>query len=200
MRRGRRLACAASSADHWDVFEILFIIALAAWLFFSTMEFVLTLPFAPTLIAAMIFVPLLTVLRWRALVRTHRLSRLHPHTRPVPPERFYWPSQRRRIGKRLAVASLLSLLLWPVACLCPAGATADWSSLVGWVSGLFAILATAEMFAAGSLYLRASHWFDRHAPGFVGWARRALYRLSDNHEFLGEEPMPREKRRREKVY
>jgi len=68
------------------------------------------------------------------------------------------------------------------------------------VSGLFAILAAAEVFAAGSLYLRASHWFDRHAPGFVGWARRALYRLSDNDEFLGEEPMPREKRRREKVY
>jgi hypothetical protein len=158
------------------VFEILFIIALAAWLFFSAMEFVLTLPFAPTLIAAVILVPLLAVVRWRALVRAHR------------------------IGKRLAVAFLLSFLLWPVACLCPAGATADWPSFIGWTSGLFAVLATAEMLAAGSLYLRASHWFDRHAPGFVGWARRALYRLSDNHEFLGEEPFPVERRRREKVY
>jgi len=182
------------------VFEILFIIAVAAWLFFSAMEFLLTLPFAPTLIAAMIFVPVLSALRWRALVKAHRLSRLHPDTRPVPPERFYWPSQRRRIGKRLAVASAFSVLLWPVACLWPASAAADWSSFVGWTSGLFAILATAEVFAAGSLYFRASHWFDRHAPGFVGWARRALYRLSDNHEFLGEEPMPGEKPRREKVY
>ena len=34
------------------MFEILFIIALAAWLFFSAMELVLTLPFAPTLIAS----------------------------------------------------------------------------------------------------------------------------------------------------
>ncbi|MGA0175104.1 MAG: hypothetical protein ACO3YO_03395 [Chthoniobacterales bacterium] len=182
------------------MFEILFIIALAAWLFFSAMEFVLTLPFAPTLIAAVILVPLLAVVRWRALVRAHRLSRLHPTTRPVPPERFYWPAQRHRIGKRLAVAFLLSFLLWPVACLCPAGATADWPSFIGWTSGLFAVLATAEMLAAGSLYLRASHWFDRHAPRFVGWIRRGLYRLSDNHEFLGEEPFPVERRRREKVY
>ncbi len=73
-------------------------------------------------------------------------------------------------------------------------------SLAGWGSAFFAILAVAEALASGCLYVRASHWFDRHAPNFVGWTRRLLYRLSDNHEFLGEAPLPREQRRREKVF
>ena len=182
------------------MFEILFVIALVAWLFFSALEFVLTLCFAPTIIAAAILVPLASFLRWPALVRTHGLSRLHPRTQPVPPERFYWPGNRRRLGRRTGSALAAAVFSWPVACLWPAELSSEGPSLVGWLFGVLAILATAEAFAAGLLYLRASHWFDRHAPGFVGWARRALYRLSDNHEFLGEEPMPREKRRREKVY
>ncbi|MFM5984996.1 MAG: hypothetical protein ACKO9I_06670, partial [Sphaerospermopsis kisseleviana] len=63
-----------------------------------------------------------------------------------------------------------------------------------------AILALGEALACGWLYIRASHWFDRHAPSLVGWMRRMLYRISDNHEFLGEEPFPRERRHREKVF
>ena len=182
------------------MFEILFIIALVAWLFFSALEFVLTLACAPTVIAAGILVPLLSLLRWHALVRAHGLSRLDPRTRPVPPERFYWPGSRRRLGWRTGIVSVAALFSWPVACLWPAALSTDTSSVAGWVSGVLAILASAEACAAGLLYLRASHWFDRHAPHFVGLARRALYRLSDNHEFLGEEPLPREKRRREKVF
>jgi hypothetical protein len=182
------------------VFELLFLIAIVAWIFFSALEFVLTLPCAPTIIAAAVFVPLLTVWRWHALMRAHGLSRLHPRTRPVPPERFYWPACRRVLGWRFAIALVAAILAWPPACLWPAGPGTDPSSLAGWVSGPVAILATAETLASGWLYLRASHWFDRHAPRFVGLARRALYRLSDNHEFLGEEALPREKRHRAKVY
>ncbi|MFM8655573.1 MAG: hypothetical protein ACKOD5_00340, partial [Chthoniobacterales bacterium] len=74
------------------------------------------------------------------------------------------------------------------------------SSVAGWISGLFAMLALSEALASGGLYVRASHWFDRHAPNFVGWTRRQLYRLTDNHEYLGEDPLPRERRRREKVF
>lgn len=187
-------------ADDVCVFEILFLIAIVAWVFFSALEFVLTLPCAPTIIAAAVFVPLLTAWRWQALVRTHGLSRLHPRTRPVPPERFYWPARRRVLGWRFVTAALAATLAWPAACRWPAGPDTDATSLAGWASGSVAILATGEIFASGWLYLRASHWFDRQAPSFVGLMRRALYRLSDNHEFLGEEPLPREKRRREKVY
>ena len=189
-----------AGGDHPCVFELLFLIAIVAWVFFSALEFVLTLPCAPTIIAAAVLVPLLTIWRWHALIRAHGLSRLHPRTRPVPPERFCWPARRRVLGWRFGMASFAAILTWPAACLWPAGPGTDTSSLAGWASGLVAILATAEILASGWLYLRASHWFDRHAPRFVGLARRALYRLSDNHEFLGEEALPREKRRREKVY
>jgi hypothetical protein len=74
------------------------------------------------------------------------------------------------------MASFAAILAWPAACLWPAAPGTDASSLAGWASGLVAILATAEILASGWLYLRASHWFDRHAPCFVGLARRALYR------------------------
>ena len=98
------------------------------------------------------------------------------------------------------MASVCALILWPVALIWPARGSVEVLSLVGWASGFFSVLALAEALASGCLYVRASHWFDRHAPNFVGWTRRLLYRLSDNHEFLGEDPLPRERRRREKVF
>jgi len=183
------------------VFELLFITALLAWLFFSALEFVLSLPCAPTLIAAFVLVAPLAAVRYAALARTHHLlGRVRPGSRPVPPERFFWPLSRRRIGLRLFVALACALVLWPIAVLWPASADLSASSLVGWTAGASAILALSETLAAGCLYIRASHWFDRYAPNFVGWTRRLLYRLSENHEFLGEEPLPRERRQREKIF
>jgi hypothetical protein len=84
--------------------------------------------------------------------------------------------------------------------LSPAEWSASRASLVGWLAGAAGIVALAEVCAALWLYVRASQRFDRLAPRAVGWLRRGLYRISDNHEFLGEEPLPREKRRRESVY
>lgn len=182
------------------MFELLFLVALVAWLFFSALELILSLPCAPTLIAAFIVVPLLTAVRYTSMVRVHHLARVRPGSRPVPPEKFFWPLSRRKIGLRLAVASVCALVLWPVALIWPARGSMEIISVAGWISGLFAILALGEALASGCLYVRASHWFDRHAPNFVGWTRQLLYRLSDNHEFLGEDPLPRERRRREKVF
>jgi hypothetical protein len=182
------------------VLELLFLIALAAWLFFSALEFILSLPCAPTILAGVLLVPVVCALRWRPLLRANGLSRLDGRKPPLPPERFYWPVRRRLLGLRVIFASLVAAAAWPIACLWPAGPGGGATSVAGWLSGVSAILATSEACAAGWLYLRASHWFDRHAPRFVGWIRRGLYRLSDNHEFLGEEPFPVERRRREKVY
>ena len=182
------------------MFELLFFIALVAWLFFSTFEFVLSLPCAPTLIAAFVLVPLLAIARYAALVRAHHLERVRPGSQPVPPERFFWPLARRRIGWRFIASFTSALALWPVAVLWPAGRELSVSSVAGWITGVLAILALGETLACGWLYIRASHWFDRHAPSLVGWMRRMLYRISDNHEFLGEEPFPRERRHREKVF
>lgn len=180
--------------------ELLFLIALIAWLVFSALEFALSLPCAPTLIAASVLVPLLAIVRYGALLRVHHLGRVQPGRRPVPPERFFWPLARRKIGWRFSAALALALVSWPVAVLWPASLETTTVSLFGWISGFSAIAASGEAMASGYLYIRASHWFDRYAPNFVGWARRLLYRISDNHEFLGEEPLPRERRRREKVF
>jgi len=180
--------------------ELLFFIAFVAWLFFSTLEFVLSLPCAPTLIAAFALVPLLAIARHAAVVRAHHLERLRSGSQPVPPERFFWPLARRRIGLRLGTAFVCALVSLPVALLWPAGSELSMTSLAGWISGALAIVSLGEALACGWLYIRASHWFDRHAPSFVGWARRMLYRISDNHEFLGEEPLPHERRHREKVF
>ena len=49
---------------------------------------------------------------------------------------------------------------------------------------------TARLIAWSVIYVRASHWFNRMAPWAVGLCRNALYRLSENPEFLG----PGEKR------
>ena len=63
-----------------------------------------------------------------------------------------------------------------------------------------AIASLTELAAAVWLYFRASQLFDNLAPTALGWLRVGLYRLSDNHEFLGEEPLPRSKRVRESIY
>ncbi|MEY3479489.1 MAG: hypothetical protein RIQ71_264 [Verrucomicrobiota bacterium] len=180
--------------------ELLFFIAFVAWLFFSTLEFVLSLPCAPTLIAASALVPLLAIARHAALAREHHLERLRPGSQPVPPERFFWPLARRRIGLKLGTAFACATVFWPVAVIWPAGSELNMTSLAGWISGALAIVSLGEVLACGWLYISASHWFDRHAPSFVGCARRMLYRISDNYDFLGEEPLPHERRDREKVY
>ena len=199
---GRAGACLSRPACHlWrGMFELLFLVALLAWLFFSALEFVMSLPCAPTLVAAFLSVPLIAAWRYAGLVRSHRLGRVRPETKPVPPERFFWPLARRRLGLRFVAALLVAGIVWPIAVLWPADWSSGFVSLVGWLAGASAILASGEAFASGCLYLRASHWFDRCAPGFIGWARRLLYRISDNPEFLGEEPLPRQRPRREKVY
>lgn len=180
--------------------ELLFLVALVAWVVISVLEYLAGLPAAATLAAAAVVVPLLAPARLRALRRAGRLDFIRGTRRPVPPERFYWPVVRRHLGWRLALACLVAVAAWPVALAWPARAAADPASLTGWVAGLLGIASLAEALAAGWLYVKASQRFNRLKPGLVGWLRRGLYRLSDNHEFLGEEPLPRRKTERESVY
>ena len=51
--------------------------------------------------------------------------------------------------------------------------------------------------SAGLLFFRASQWFDAMSPKFVGLLRQAMYKLSDNYEYLGSKKQDPEK---EKVY
>ena len=142
-----------------------------------------------------------------AFVRGHQIARrrnIHlarvKKQPPLPPERFYWPATRRWLGRRTILAAVLSAAAWPAAVLWPARTSLDPASLAGWIAAFVAITTLAEAAAGLWLYVKASQRFNRQTPGLIGWLRRGLYRLSDNHEFLGEEPLPREKRKREAVY
>lgn len=182
------------------MFELLFIVALIAWAVVSVLQYLAGLPAAPTLLAAASLVPVLGFWRVRVLARQKHLTFVHQHRRPLPPERFYWPSLRRRLGWRTIGCALAAMAAWPAAIAWPARWTTDPASVAGWIAASAGILALAEAAAGAWLYVRASQRFDHLAPSAIGWVRRGLYRLSDNHEFLGEEPLPRQRRVRESVY
>lgn len=181
--------------------ELLFLIAAISWAAISLLQYLAGLAAAPALLVAALLVPLLALQRSRALARAGRIEFVRSdRRRPLPPERFYWPSTRRWLGRRTFVAVALAAAAWPVTLLWPARAALAWDSLAGWASAAAGIAALAETAAGLWLYVKTSQRFNRQTPGLIGWLRRGLYRLSDNHEFLGEEPLPREKRRRESVY
>jgi len=181
--------------------ELLFVVALVSWAVFSVLQYLAALPAAPTLLAAAFLVPALAYFRARRIARRRRIGFVRRDRRPpLPPERFYWPATRRWLGRRTILAGVVAAVSWPVALVFPARAAADAASVAGGIAAALAIAALAEAAAGLWLYVRTSHRFNRQTPGPVGWLRRGLYRLSDNHEFLAEEPLPREKRAREAVY
>jgi hypothetical protein len=183
--------------------ELLFLVAMVSWAVISLLQYLSGLPAAPTLLAAAILVPPLAWWRARHLARAGWLNppRRRGGPRPLPPERFYWPATRRWLGRRTAVAALAAAVMWPVALVWPAPPPL-WQvgALAAWAVAASAIATLAESVAGLWLYVKTSQRFNRQTPGVVGWLRRALYRISDNHEFLGEEPLPLEKRARESVY
>ena len=177
--------------------ELLFLVALAAWLAISALQYMAGLPAAGTLFVAAIMVPC-WLAHMPALARSGCLGFIHGTRRPVPPERFYWPIVRRGLGWRTAVCSSLAAAAWLAALTHPA--LLDPATIPGWLSGAAAIVMTAEASAAAWLYVKASQRFNHLKPGVLGWIRLSLYRLSDNHEFLGDEPLPRQKMERVAVY
>lgn len=180
--------------------ELLFVVALLCWVAISCLQLLAALPAGPAILASLVLVPTLAVLRARGVIISHDLHFLGRRRRPVPPERFFWPATRRKLGRRALGALLLAVASWWLVLGCPDRLTADWKSLPGWLASAFGAACTVEFVACAWIYLRASQRFDPQAPGLVGWLRRGLYWLSDNHEFLGEEPLPRERRKREGVY
>ncbi len=180
--------------------ELLFIIAFIAWVVITALQYLAGLAAAPTLLAALLTVPILAIWRSRLLIRQAHLEFASARRRPLPPERFYWPSARRRLGWRIGLATFAALAAWPLAIAWPARWSIDSGSAMGWAAGAIALASLAELAAALWLYVRASQLFDHLAPTALGWLRVGLYRLSDNHEFLGEEPLPRRKIVRESIY
>jgi hypothetical protein len=181
--------------------ELLFLVALISWAVISLLQYLAGLPAAPTLLAAALVVPALAYWRVRGLARAGWIKPPSRRSgRPLPPERFYWPATRHWLGRRTIIAALVAAAAWPAAIIWPARTVMAWSSASGWAIAAAAMIALAEAAAGLWLYVKTSQRFNRQTPGLIGWLRRALYRFSDNHEFLGEEPLPREKRTRESVY
>jgi hypothetical protein len=181
--------------------ELLFVVALVSWAAISVLQYLAALPAAPTLLAAAFLVPILACCRARRIAQRRKIESVRRRKRPpLPPERFYWPATRRWLGRRAIFAGCVAAASWPVAVIRPVRAAFDAAVLAEWAAAFLAITALAEAAAALWLYVTTSQRFNRQTPGLVGWLRRALYRLSDNHEFLAEEPLPREKRAREAVY
>lgn len=180
--------------------ELLIFLALFGWAVVSVVLWLAELPAFPTLLARAVFIPPIAAVSYHRLLRRNGLDFLRTKRGFLPPERFYWPERAaglRRSGLWLVAVAAGS---WPVAIGCPARLSADAISILGWVSGWMGIVAGALACARLWLYVKGSQRFDRFTPGFIGAIRRFMYWISDNHEFLGEEPeMPR-KATKESVY
>ena len=164
--------------------EILFIFGLLGWLVGGAWEYLAALAAFPTILTAMAAVPLMAAADYLTTVHRLELHGLDQARVPVPPERFYWLLHKSELQRMLLWSSLLAVFSWSVAIEWPADFSYEAASVVGWISGALAILATARFVAHGVIYVRASQWFDQMAPWAVGFCRRTMYRLSDNPDFL----------------
>ncbi len=178
--------------------ELLIILAMFGWLVVATVEFLSSLAAFPTIVTATLVVPPAALALYRRLAVRNRLEFLRDRRGFLPPERFYWPGQARVLRWQLGGAFTGTVVAWPVALLEPARWAAD--SWVGWLAGAAAIVSTTLLMSLLALYLRASQRFDKFTPAPIGWARRTMFWLSDNHEFLDEEPELPRKKTKESVY
>lgn len=171
--------------------EILFLFGLLGWTMGMAWEYLSARPAFPTLLVGMCAVPLLCWADYLATLQRLALERLGKAPEPIPPERFYWDLRKARVLAALPMLAAISAVAWAVAIQWPAGGTASKESVIGWVAGAIAMVSTARLMAWSVIYVRASHWFNRMAPWAVGVCRNAMYRFSENPDFLGPKA-PRE--------
>ena len=69
------------------------------------------------------------------------------------------------------------------------------ASIVGWLNAFVGIVTLSRVISAATLFFKASQWFDAMSPKIVGLLRHAMYKLSDNYEYLGSKKQDPEKRR-----
>ena len=181
------------------MFEILFIFGVLGLLLGHLWEYLGNLPAFPTLLTAFFAVPLLARGDYLHLLERFRLEGVAQHRLPVPPERFYWTLQKSRLRQAVCWLPLVAGAAWWVALRWPAQLAWSVRSGAGWGAGLIAIVATARLIAAGTLYVRASQWFDRMAPWAIGFYRTTMYRISENPDFLGPEN-PKRQEKEKSVY
>jgi hypothetical protein len=167
------------------MFEILFIFGAVGWLMGVTWEYFCSLAAFPTLLVGAVSLPLLCWADYLATLERFQLEGLDKERPPVPPERFYWNLRKRRMRRTIRRMACMSVVGWTLALEFPADLSFEAGSIVGWVSGVAAILASARLVAWSVIYVRASQWFNKMTPWAVGLCRRTMYRISDNPDFLG---------------
>ena len=177
--------------------EVLVFFGLLGWLFFALLEWLRSLSVFAAIVIACVICPIVAASDYRFIIRTWRLNGMIANRDPVPPERFYWSAQLPRLHRRICFFGLCSVLAWANAAILPASLDTTAPSLVGWLNVLVGILAVGRTASTVVLFFRASQWFDPMRPGLVGILRRAMYRLSDNYEYLGQKRKDPEK---EEVY
>ena len=177
--------------------EVLVIFGLLGWLFLTFLEWLSTLPVFPAVVAAAVLCPILSAREYLHLTRTWKLRGIYSNRDPIPPERFYWVVQRIRLQRSIILLTVPCTLAWCNAALLPASLDVNLASIVGWLNSLVGILTLSRVVSATALFFNASQWFDAMSPTLVGLFRRAMYKLSDNYEYLGQKKRNPEK---EKVY
>jgi hypothetical protein len=177
--------------------EVLIIFGLLGWLFLTFLEWLSTLPVFPAVVIAAVLCPILSARDYLRLTRTWKLRGIYSNRDPIPPERFYWVLQRIRLQHTIILFTVPSALAWCNAVLLPASLDVNLASIVGWLNSLVGILTLSRVVSATALFFKASQWFDAMSPTLVGLLRRAMYKLSDNYEYLGQKKRDPEK---EKVY
>jgi hypothetical protein len=177
--------------------EVLVIFGLVGWLFLTFLESLSRLPFFPAIVIAAVLCPVLSSRDYLKLSQAWKLRGLSAQRDPIPPERFYWVSQKPRLRRIMLIFGIFSAFSWCNAVVLPASSEVGLASIVGWLNALVGILTLSRVISAAILFFKASQWFDAMSPKFVGLLRQAMYKLSDNYEYLGPKKRDPEK---EKVY
>jgi hypothetical protein len=176
---------------------VLVIFSLIGWLLQTFLQWLSSLPVFPAVVAGAVLCPILAPWDYFRLTRTWKLRGALFKRDPIPPERFYWTIQRPRLGRMIILFSISSALAWCNAAILPASHDIDLASIVGWVNALVGMLTLSRVISATTLFFKASQKFDAMNPPLLGLLRRAMYKLSDNYEYLAQKKQDPEK---EEVY
>ncbi len=176
--------------------ELFFLIGLLGWLGAVLFEFLYSQPFFPSVASALLVVPLVAWCDYHWLSQKMPFRRIETLDKPIPPERFYWKIVRRRIGRELWLLAVTLPVAWLTLVFYPVGRESTF--WVGLIATLVALWSSGRILSRATLYFNASQWYDKMTPRFMGWLRNWMYRISDNPEFLSDDPP--KKKEKETVY
>lgn len=172
--------------------ELLFLIGVFGMALGMGAEYVCQSDAFPMILAGMLLVPTLGRSLYAVTLRGYGLEglRVRDRRRPVPPERFYWNLRRARLRARALGLALLAGGSWTATLRYPAALATDGRSVLGWLLGALAIVATADAAASGLVFVRAAEWLDGTGSRWSARCRRVLSRVSGDRELLDPEPLP----------